>query len=421
MTVHLSARVAWHMDGWNGHVCVEPASNTYCVGAHSFPGDAIREHRDLPWEAQHAGKHCAGLNDIPPCVYSINVFGDRPVTGFSDPPSWYPAEQRLTWQMPASTVCIWPFEEMYRDEVRATGGSRPYDYDKRREHAEDYLGRIEPDASLVFYYANYSNPYSEEDAPRYVIVGASRVKQLSKMRNYEGMNPEDRQNYGGGFVWAVDLTSHYPDEGRRLPYHAYADRPEDAARFLALPPNPRNFKYATRQFADDEALEIIERLIESVHQLQLMGDRSEDWGRRLDWLHSQVGRLWRARGLYPGMAAILDHLGAPAAIPWFKEQAEKGAHHDAKEAVFRFLKLLDQSQRTVIADVLVRIDLPVEQLTKILGADPESFGITAAAADICENPYVLAEQFVGDNADDVISFSKIDRGMLPSPRHVAIP
>ncbi len=103
MTVHLSARIAWHMDGWNGHVCKDPAANTYCVGAQSFPGEAIKENRELPWETQHAGKHCAGLDDVPPCVYSINAFGDRPVTGFSDPPSWYPAEQRLTWEMPAST------------------------------------------------------------------------------------------------------------------------------------------------------------------------------------------------------------------------------------------------------------------------------------------------------------------------------
>lgn len=437
MTVHLSARIAWHMDGWNGHVCRNPASNTYCVGAHSYPGDAIRETRDLPWEAEHAGRHCASLEGAPPCVYSINAFGDKPITGFSDPPSWYPAEQRLTWELPASTVCIWPFEEMYRDEVRAHGGRRQYDYDKRREYAEAYLSRIEPDSSLVFYYANYSNPYSEEDAPRYVVVGASRVKRISRVRNYEGMTPEARRDYGGGFVWAADLTSHYPDEGLRLPYHVYADRPEEAARFLVGAPNPRNFKYATRQFTDDEALEIVERLIESVHQLQQMGDRTEDWDRRLDWLHTQVGLLWRARGLYPGMTAVLEHLRVPALIPWFKGQAEVGKDHDAKEAFFAFLngerdlgavlsaadakgvqrrwKLLESSKRTLLADILVRFDLPAQQLSKILGADPESFGITATAADICENPYVLAEQFVGDDADDLISFTKIDHGMLPSP------
>ena len=299
MTTHLSARVAWHLDGWNGSVCRQPALNTFCVGAHSYPGDAIKENRDLPWETAHAGEHCSGLDGIPPCVYSINAFGDRPVTGFSDPPDWYPADQRATWTMPPATVGLWPFEEMYRDEVRALGGNRTYDYDRRREYAEQYLARIEPDSSLVFYYANYSNPYSEEDAPKYVIVGISRVKSTSKIREYDDMTAQARADYGGGFVWEVDLTSHYPDEGFRLPYHLYADRPEEAARFLVTPPNPRNFKYATRQFGDDEALEIVERLMEAVSQLRAMGDTSEDWDRRLEWLQKQVGRLWRARGTLP--------------------------------------------------------------------------------------------------------------------------
>jgi len=438
MTVHLSARIAWHMDGWNGRICQQPSANTYCVGLHSFPGDAIRDHRDLSWETANAGQRCDSLSAIPPCVYSINAFGDQPITGFSDPPDWYPADQRRTWEMPPSTVCIWPFEEMYRDEVRAHGGRREYDYDKRRAYAEDYIRRIEPGRSLVFYYANYSNPFSEEDAPRYVIVGASRVKNVSHTRDYEGMTAEARSAYGGGFVWAVDLTSYYPDEGLRLPYHAYLDHPEEAARFLAVPPSPRNFKYATRQFSDDEALEIVERLVESVHQLQQMGDRTEDWSRRLDWLHTQVGHLWSARGLFPGMAAVLEHLRVPALIPWFRDQAEKGSEHEAKDAVFAFFegtndlpgqavgdidpkavrrrwKLLDPAQRTMLADVLTRFDLPAGQLDKILGPDRESFGLIAAPAEICDNPYVLAEQFVGEDPDDLISFTKIDHGMLPSP------
>src|SRR6266487_506173 len=144
MTVHLSARIAWHMDGWNGRICQQPSANTYCVGLHSYPGDAIKDNRDLSWETTNAGRHCASLDGIPPCVYSINAFGDKAITGFSDPPSWYPADQRRTWEMPPSTVCIWPFEEMYRDEVRAYSGHRQWDYDKRRTYAEDYLARIEP-------------------------------------------------------------------------------------------------------------------------------------------------------------------------------------------------------------------------------------------------------------------------------------
>ena len=67
MTVHISARLAWHEDGWNGHICRNPKNNTYCVGSHSYPGEMIAERRDLEWEMQDdvAGKPCSKLSDIP--------------------------------------------------------------------------------------------------------------------------------------------------------------------------------------------------------------------------------------------------------------------------------------------------------------------------------------------------------------------
>ena len=44
------------MDGWNGRVCRDPASNTYCVGSASHPGEMIAEKRDVEWEKANAGK-----------------------------------------------------------------------------------------------------------------------------------------------------------------------------------------------------------------------------------------------------------------------------------------------------------------------------------------------------------------------------
>lgn len=41
MSVHISLRLAWHDDGWNGHVCKNPKANTHCVGQHSYPGNLI--------------------------------------------------------------------------------------------------------------------------------------------------------------------------------------------------------------------------------------------------------------------------------------------------------------------------------------------------------------------------------------------
>ena len=52
---------------------------------------------------------------------------------------------------------------------------------------------------------------------------------------FSDMTAEDRKKYGGGFVWGLGLTSQYPDEGLRLPYHAYLDRPDEVERFIGEP------------------------------------------------------------------------------------------------------------------------------------------------------------------------------------------
>jgi len=75
MPVHISARVSWHNDGWNGCICSDPTANTYCVGAQSYPGQHIAEKRSLEWEIEHPARPGKYLDRIPPCCYSYNAFG----------------------------------------------------------------------------------------------------------------------------------------------------------------------------------------------------------------------------------------------------------------------------------------------------------------------------------------------------------
>ena len=87
------------------------------------------------------------------------------------------------------------------------------------------FAEVEPDHSLIFYYANYSNPFSEDDKKRYVLVGLSRVREVSEILKYANCSEETKKKYGGGFIWQCNVTSHYPDQGLRLPYHLYMDQP----------------------------------------------------------------------------------------------------------------------------------------------------------------------------------------------------
>ena len=274
------------------------------------PGDMIAERRDLTWEQQHGGEPIPRSGYIAPCIYSANAFGTETRTAFAEPPKFFnDATQTRFWDLPASSVCVWPYEEMYDDEVKSESGR--YDNQARRQQAIAYFAALKADSSLIFYYANYSNPLSEDEARRYLLVGVSRVKSVGEELMYAGCSQRTIETFGGGFVWDRTVTSHYPEQGLRLPYHLYRGQPELMERFAISPENPRTCKYGSRHLSDDDALGMIEQFLSSVEALESVGDTSEDWQTRKYWLQCLVGELWKSRGLYPGLPALLEVLSFP--------------------------------------------------------------------------------------------------------------
>lgn len=166
MTVHISARIAWHDSGWNGHICRDPKANTYCVGQYSYQRDLLAK-RNVDWEQSVSGKPCGDLEASPPCVHSINAFGGDSISAMGPPPDWFRDDTATKrWILAPATVSVWPYEEMYKDEVKNPAKTTPkYNPVARREAAQAFFEPIQKNKSLIFYYANYSNPFSEEDQP----------------------------------------------------------------------------------------------------------------------------------------------------------------------------------------------------------------------------------------------------------------
>jgi exodeoxyribonuclease V alpha subunit len=439
MPIHLTARLAWHDSGWNGHICREPAKNTYCVGCHSYPGEMIAEQRDLEWEKKHAGAPIDQGDHISPCIYSANAFGHKQLTAYARPPEFF-KDSTLTrkWELPPASVCVWPYEVMYGDDIRQEGGG--YDNDERRERAKSFFDQLTRDQSLIFYYANYSNPLSEDEAQRYVLIGLSRIKEIGDELMYAGCSDRVKERYGGGFVWDRTITSHYPEQGLRLPYHLYAERPEVLERFALSPENPRTCKYGSRHLSDDDALGLVEQFLVSVEALHAIGDKSEDWATRKKWLQELIGELWESRGLYPGLSAVLQLLNFSGAIPFFKAEAAAGREQQAYTAIFSVLegatkaltdvkisdealrrlsrawKLRTREEQSLLKNSLTRFHLRPEQIERILSPNRTDNSITATLEEISENPYLLAEQYIGTDSDDVVPWGLVDRGALPSPQ-----
>lgn len=74
---HLTVRMAWHDNNWNGKVCDDPTANTYCVGTHSLLSGRIEKKRDLTFETKNKSRPACDFppGEVPPCYWSINAFG----------------------------------------------------------------------------------------------------------------------------------------------------------------------------------------------------------------------------------------------------------------------------------------------------------------------------------------------------------
>ena len=442
MAIHMSLRLAWHNDGWNGHICKNPCGNTYCVGQYSYPGTLISENRDLDYEIKYAGESCSNHPLRIACGCSVNAFGKEKVQISVAPPSWWGKEnaEAALIDLQPSTACTWCYESMYSDDVlNKSGTSQKYDYEERSRKAKQYFSQFEEGKSLVFYYSGYSNPFSENEEKNYVVVGISRLEKIGDFHYYQNISEEIRKKYAGGIVWQKPITSAYPDEGFCIPYWKYVENEEILDRLAIKPQHRAPFKYGSREITDDDAIEIVNQLMNAVDVLIEIGDTTENWKKRRDWLAGVLNELWTARGPYPGFGSVLENLGLREVEPIYlsltnetdmklfrdqvyallNEESDSVWNHEVSatdlKKVRREYKLRDKAEQNLLLNVLPRFALSTVQMQSILSEDRENVSITSSLNDILDNPYIIFEQYQGYDVDDVIPFYKIDNGIIASP------
>jgi exodeoxyribonuclease V alpha subunit len=112
MTTHLTVRLAWHDNKWNGTICKNPTENAYCVGSHSLLSERIARDRDLEKES---AKPCHKLDVLmpdylPPCFWSSCAFSDdQTEVVHAHPFSNFRQTKRISQTLPESSVYTWPF------------------------------------------------------------------------------------------------------------------------------------------------------------------------------------------------------------------------------------------------------------------------------------------------------------------------
>lgn len=465
---HLTIRVAWHDNKWNGTVCNAPSHNPFCVAL-----DRIRAEKDDEAENQLAGKHWQDLepSQLPPCTAESGGFMNSrewtrrfehpyanrsktkethghlkptyvkvpPYSTFGVPFWWMlkgnqdAIQDRMTEQLPPDEEAPFP---------------TPWVFGKARQEAivEHFFGQLAPEKSLVFFYTKEGQPIS--DRINRLVVGMGRISNVGRMQLYQSDKSETYP-----FWDRIIGHSIRPDgiDGFLLPYHDYlaptGDHEEDDRRKQLLmeialtveSAHVGDYSYAAELAKPDVALSSLVKALNAVRLVREHGIAKGSWPQREEWLNAQIAQVWKQRGAFPGIGSSLEALGLRLGTALCQELAAKGslvedadpwplmdailkgeqeppqrAYEPDLEAVRRsWLNL--PSERKKLLKLLSRFDLSPDQAKRWF--DPQkrqqSTRYEVSDADVLANPYRVVEADLGDAREIPISIGVIDRGLMP--------
>ncbi|XTZ17900.1 AAA family ATPase [Micromonospora echinospora] len=468
---HLTVRVAWHDNAWNGTVCADPLGNPYCLDL-----DRIRVERRDDEERRAAGRPFAELDQDrrPPCVAESGAFMNPTPWSrqFRHPYSMLPATaathghlRPTSVKVPEYSTFAVPFAWMLRErstqiEERLPQALSPdenppfpspwvFPAARQRDLLDACFRRIIPGSSLVVFYTKSGHPLG--DGINRLVVGLGRIDSMRGIIEYD-VPPGEPTNP----LWDR-LISHSirPDgvDGFLLPYHAYlaptGDPAEDQRRrdllaeITVAPDRAQlsSFSYGSEVVSPDVLLGVLEQTLRAVRAVIRHGVAPGPWVEREEWLNARIAETWADRGAFPGAGAVLEALGVRLATSLLYELRRDGALRPAEDP-WPLLDALLRGDRPAPEPVYAA-DLAAARNTWVGLPEPRRdfvkllsrFALTTTAAhrwlepgeravgtlrpvsdvEVLANPYLITEVDLGDWDDAPISLPIVDRGLLPDP------
>lgn len=447
MATHLSARLTWHEDAWNGRICRRPALNAACM-VHEHVRNARRDDIEEAHRGEAIGVVRKNTGYLPPCQRDANAFGeerffirhDDPLPGRSLPS----AEEEMPPYSCCPTPYRWMLEGNFRDicedqnlqipERKDLNSSPTWVMEDNRQRAllTHFWGKLKKAESLIFYYCNRGNAVDDE-VPR-MIVGVSRIVDVGDPV-YFGRRADRPGNFP---VWSRRITNGFPKQGVRIPYQEYLALGKDTESILCRPPDGLSlpFSYVAEHLSDGQAVSAILAILKSIERVRQDGFVPGAWNDAIAWCNGVLDEVWAGRGAFPGIGSVLRYLGCVqghdyhATVlrgleraqknPWEHVQSilagriEPPADHYREGLLAAAKQWRSMPSRHKLLDTLVRFELTTDQVNGVANEDlREKRGIAARADKIVENPYLLYEQDKGEEKSEPIGLETIDQGMLP--------
>jgi hypothetical protein len=313
------------------------------------------------------------------------------------------------------------------------------DHRNHRTLLDCFWNQVCPEESLIFFYAKQVPLV--EDTGRRVIVGVGRVKSIGNLTEYDYNGaPGDKLR---SLLWErMVVHSIRPDfsDGFLMPYHEALVKSDDGRAFdpaevVAFAPEDRfvEFSYATEHVGHDAAISALlacRSALLRAAELFNVGTKKQE-----QWIDRELGRLWKKRGPFPGLGAVLCSIGIPMGNfiaqtlnekvgddgnPWtaWETALQAPGQHLPKElarhidtTIAKAWKRMDKERRSFL-ELISRVDLTIEQ-SRFL-AIPEvraENGVELPDSAFVENPYLIYEATRLTTIP--VAIGTLDRGLFP--------
>lgn len=454
--MHLTVRMAWHDNNWNGRICLNPEANTYCVGTHSLLADRIATNRDTALEMEHKGEEVQEIstNYTVPCYWSINAFSKN-TFDIRHSHAFHGINQTIKETVKPYSIFTWPFKLsfVHSKKNKDLYGNYPPDLETR---VENFLNKFESKKSIIFFYSNYDNPVSGDDM-QYLLLGCSVIADKPVPSHFPFTEEElaswraknDNMKYFPSINWALQFSHLFEEHGVLLPYKDYLkyveENPDDEEKLNDMkvtidePAIISSFKYVAMDIDDDKCLYLLYKMRKSILKIQEHGfiADSEQTAIQLEKINNLIQMTWKKRGLYPSLKHIFNYFDMESnainkVVNWVEENKglqklltsleEDEVPEELEGHSDELFDVYDQRlfrKNINLIKTLSLLQLTYYQINKILDQKESVLGLA-------NNPYLLYEQYIADEndldepdlQDEPIDLYKIDIGLIPDKKFV---
>lgn len=473
---HISARVPWHDNKWNGKTCCNVLDNSFCrilpkIDSTKNPetelSDTIISEDDFPPCISEKGTFLSphsytrelthAWTKINPMFkdFKSSIYFHKPFSFNAVPFLWmmknkgsennpHYSEKGEVFELEYDV----DLEQQIDDKLGFEGNIWVQHPSNQKKLLDAFFGCLKKQQSLVFFYCK-DTPFSEPNER--VIVGVAKVKNtpgaILEYRYEDGYN--GHKSHPWDRCVEHTLTNENPD-GFLLPYHDILDFQKnnnieiELKEYAAFASDFMQFSYASELVEHDTAIDALLNIAESLKKSEILLEKS--FRRELDWIDAEISLIWDMRGAFPGMGPVLSAMNIEDGntIAWEIEKYilqkdgdllqtnpwiifEESIIEPEKYIAGRGVKLFNPTSQRIwkgkpkkkieFLKLLSRCQLNNDQAQFIIDKHAECIGSTQ---EIIENLYLLYEK-TRFNASG-ISFKQIDKALLPPEKiQIAFP